>query len=79
MNNSTDFMKDIIRDIPIGYKFKSRSNRDRVETVVDRYETRSTVTGDLIRVRYVTEYEFVGQIVTNSDVCKVTIQRGDPA
>lgn len=54
---------------PVGKKYKS------VYTVVDIHTTRNSA-GDIVKVRYVAEYEFCGQIVTDRDVGAVTIARG---
>ena len=60
----------------IGTQYKSRSNRDRVSTVIDILETRSIVTGKQTKIRYVSTHEFCGQIVTDYDVLYTTIKRG---
>lgn len=59
----------------IGVVYKTRGKHPRLCTVVDKLDTYNSK-GELARTRYVSEHEFLGQIVTNSDVCRVTILRG---
>jgi hypothetical protein len=59
----------------IGVVYKTRGKHPRLCTVVDKLDTYNSK-GELVRTRYVSEHEFLGQIVTNSDVCRVTILRG---
>lgn len=60
---------------PIGTKFKTRGKAPRVCTVVD-YHTTTNLAGEVVKERYVATHEFMGQIVTDYDVCAVTIARG---
>ena len=69
-------MKDAKPLFEIGTQYKSRSNRDRVSTVIDILETRSLVTGKQTKIRYVSTHEFCGQTVTDYDVLFTTIKRG---
>jgi len=59
----------------IGVIYKTRGKYPKLCTVVDKLDTYNSK-GELVRTRYVSEHEFLGQIVTNSDVCRVTILRG---
>jgi hypothetical protein len=43
--------------------------------VVDKLETYNGK-GELVKTRYVSEHEFLGQTVTDNDVVPVTILRG---
>ena len=63
---------------PIGTKFIRRSNRKNklVETVTDYLETRSVITGDLIKSRYVATHEFCGQIISDRDIPAASIAMG---
>lgn len=54
---------------PVGKKYKS------VYTVVDIHTTRN-VKGEIVKVRYVAEYEFCGQMVIDRDIVATTIARG---
>jgi hypothetical protein len=65
--------------IKIGTKFiKQRgklTNKERVETVTDILKTYNSV-GELVKTRYVAEHDFLGQKVTDNDVCLITILKG---
>lgn len=60
---------------PIGTKFKTRGEHSRECTVTDILTTRNAA-GYLVRIRYVAEHVFLGQTVTERDICEVTISRG---
>lgn len=55
--------------LPVGKKYTS------VYTVVDIHTTRNSA-GDIVKVRYVAEYEFCGQMVIDRDIVATTIARG---
>lgn len=59
---------------PIGTKFYSRSKDPRVCTVVDVLRTYNAA-GELVKLRYVATHQFMGQTITDSDVCDTTIAR----
>jgi hypothetical protein len=59
----------------IGTKFYRAGRVQREATVVDVWRTYNAA-GDLVRVRYVTEHMFAGQLVTDHDVVAATIARG---
>jgi len=65
--------------IAIGTQFiKQRgklTNKERVETVTDILKTYNSV-GELVKTRYVAEHDFLGQKVTDRDVCLITIVKG---
>lgn len=65
--------------IAIGTKFiKQRgkhTNKERVETVTDILKTYNSA-GELVKTRYVAEHDFLGQKVTDRDVCLITIVKG---
>jgi len=64
--------------IEIGSKFirnRGKLKNDRVETVTDILKTYNSA-GDLVKTRYVSEHDFLGQKVTDRDVCLVTIVKG---
>lgn len=59
----------------IGQQFKTRGKAPRVCTVVDILKTFNNA-GDLVQLRYVATYEFLGQTVTDRDVPETTIAMG---
>lgn len=59
----------------IGTKYKTRGKHPKICTVVDVLKTYNGA-GELVKLRYVSEHDFCGQMVTDSDVVIVTIQRG---
>ena len=59
----------------IGVVYKTRGKHPKICTVVDRLETYNSK-GELVKTRYVSEHEFLGQTVTDNDVVPVTILRG---
>lgn len=59
----------------IGTKFKTRGKRPRLCTVTDILKTYNS-RGELVKLRYVAEHEFAGQIVTDHDVVETTIAMG---
>ena len=67
-------MKNELR-FPIGTKFASRGKHPRVCTVVD-YLTTTNSLGEVVRVRYVATHEFMGQTISDNDVCETTIAIG---
>ena len=63
-------------EIKIGTKFVKQDKKIKhVETVVDIYNTYNSK-GELVKTRYVSEHEFMGQKIRDSDVVAVTIKRG---
>jgi hypothetical protein len=58
--------------VEIGTEYKDR--KGRLCRVVDIYKTFNHA-GELVSTSYVVEHEFMGQMVTEKNVCKVTIQR----
>jgi hypothetical protein len=65
------------KEIPIGTRFIRRSKKRKdIETIVDVYKTYN-MKGELVCIRYVTEHEFLGQIVTDSDVLATTVKLGE--
>lgn len=62
-------------DVKIGTKYMSAGKYGRECIVVDIYKTYNTA-GELVKTRYVTEHNFLGQAIRDHDVCVVTIQRG---
>ena len=60
---------------PIGTQFKTRGKHPRLCVVMDIWRTYNAV-GDLVRVRYVADHEFMGQVIRDCDVCETTIAMG---
>ncbi len=59
----------------IGTRYKTRGKHPRICTVVNIHHTYD-LNGELIKTRYVSEHEFLGQVVTDFDVPQVTIDMG---
>jgi hypothetical protein len=59
----------------IGTKYKTRGKYPRVCTVVDILKTYNCK-GELVQIRYVSQHDFAGQVVTDRDVCETTIKMG---
>ena len=62
-------------DYTIGTKFKTRGKHPRVCIVTDILKTYNNA-GDLVKTRYQASHEFMGQIVTDYDVCETSIAMG---
>lgn len=59
----------------IGQKFHPVRKIKMICTVVDILQTYNSK-NDLVKIRYVSEHQFLGQIVTDNDVLETTIARG---
>lgn len=59
----------------IGTKYKTRGKSPRSCTVVDIYKTYNSK-GELVKISYISEHMFLGQIVTDRDVNETTIAMG---
>ncbi len=59
----------------IGVVYKTRCKIPKICTVVDRLDTYNSK-GELVKTRYVSEHEFLGQKVTDNDVARSTILMG---
>ena len=61
----------------LGKQYKPRGRKHpKLCTVVDVLKTYNK-DGELVRTRYVSEHEFLGQTVIDRDVCETTILRGE--
>lgn len=60
---------------PIGTKFLTRGAHPRECTVTDWLVTRNSA-GFIVKVRYVAQHQFLGQIIQDSDVPETTIAMG---
>lgn len=59
----------------IGQQFKTRGKVPRLCTVVDVLRTFNSA-NELVSLRYVATHEFMGQTMTDRDVCDTTIAMG---
>lgn len=59
----------------IGQQFTTRGKHPRLFTVTDILKTYNSK-GELVRIRYEATHEFLGQTITDCDVCDTTIARG---
>lgn len=56
---------------PIGTKFKLKK---KLHEVIDIHKTYNAV-GELVKLRYVTKHDFLGQPVINREIVETTIKR----
>ena len=59
----------------IGTKYKTRGKAPRICTVVDVLRTYNSA-GELVKLRYVSQHDFCGQVVTDWDVVDTTVAMG---
>jgi len=60
---------------PVGFKFTPVGRKHSKEiTVVDYLVTRN-LAGEIVKTRYVTQHEFMGQMIFDTDVVQTTIDR----
>ena len=59
----------------VGTQYLSSGKHPHVCTVIDMWITHN-LTGVIVKTQYVTIHEFMGQMVTERDVCAVTIAKG---
>jgi hypothetical protein len=60
----------------IGVKYKTRGKHPKICTVVDQHTTYN-MAGDVVKVTYVATHEFLGQVVTDTNVCPTSILMGE--
>lgn len=63
---------------PVGTKFTQMvgaAPKVKRECVVVDYHTTRNLAGEIVRERYVVAHEFLGQTITESDICETTIAR----
>lgn len=58
----------------IGQRFMSNGKHPREMVISDILRTYNSA-NELVRIRYVAQHTFMGQIVTDHDVCETTIAR----
>ena len=61
----------------IGTKYLPHAKHPRICTVTD-FLTVTNSKGEIVRTYYQSTHEFMGQTVTNHEVCAATIARGIP-
>jgi hypothetical protein len=59
----------------IGTQYYSSGKNKRLCTVTDILTTYNH-RGEKVKIRYVASHEFLGQLVTDYDVCETSIKRG---
>jgi len=64
------------KDIKIGLEFIPIGKKRKPYKLIDIYKTYNSK-NEIVKTRYVCEYYFVGQKVTDYDICIVTIQRAE--
>jgi len=62
-------------DYPIGTRYLSSGKAPKECEIVDILKTYNSK-GELVKTRYVAAHQFIGQTVTDYDVCAVSIARG---
>ena len=62
-------------EYPIGTQFKTRGKVPRLCTVTDILKTYNSA-GELVKIRYVAQHDFMGQKVNDYDVVATTIAMG---
>jgi len=60
----------------IGKQYLTRGKAPRLCTVIDKHITTNSG-GEVVKTRYVSVHEFLGQQLKNYDVVPVTILRGE--
>jgi hypothetical protein len=60
----------------IGKQYLTRGKAPRLCTVTDKHTTTNS-DGEVVKVRYVSVHDFMGQHVVNLDVVRATILRGE--
>lgn len=59
----------------IGQQYKTRGKHPVVCTIVDIHRTYNNA-GELVKLRYVSTHEFMGQTLTDYEVVDATVARG---
>ena len=62
-------------DIPIGTQYMTRGKAKRLCTVIDKHIT-TNMKGEIVRERYVSSHEFLGQKVIDYEVVPCAIKMG---
>jgi hypothetical protein len=59
----------------IGQQYKTMGKNAKVCTIIDIHKTYNS-NGEMVKLRYVSQHEFCGQILKDDDVVETTIARG---
>lgn len=59
----------------IGQRYKTQGKNSKICTIKDIHKTYNS-SGEMVKLRYVSEHEFLGQMVIDYDVLETTIARG---
>ena len=59
----------------IGQQYLTRGKHPRLCTIIDILKTYNA-RNECVKLRYVATHEFLGQTLTNSDVCETTVAMG---
>jgi hypothetical protein len=59
----------------IGQQYCTRGKASRLCTIVDILKTYNSA-GELVQIRYVSTHQFMGQAVTDSNVCETAVAMG---
>mgnify|MGYP001167322660 CR=1 FL=1 len=75
MTDTVNGGKGVVKLWPIGTQYKTRGKAPKLCTVTDILKTYNNA-GELVKIRYVAQHEFCGQVVTDYYVVATTIARG---
>lgn len=65
-----------ITTYPIGTKYLPMGRKNaKVCTITEGFKTFDSK-GNLVKISYQSQHDFMGQVVINNDVCETTIARG---
>ncbi len=64
-----------MKEYPIGTRYSIRGMHPKICTVIDIFKTYNSK-GELVKTRYVSTHDVLGQVVTSYDVPEVSIARG---
>lgn len=59
----------------IGDKYLTRGKRRDECVIIDIYTTNNAA-GEIVKINYVSQHSFCGQVLTNRDVCETTVAMG---
>lgn len=59
----------------IGQQYKTMGKHPKVCTIIDIHKTYNT-SGEMVKLRYVSQHEYLGQTLKDDDVVETTIARG---
>lgn len=59
----------------IGQQYKTMGKHPKICTIIDIHKTYNS-NGEMVKLSYVSQHEFCGQMLTDNDVVETTIARG---